>query len=336
MKKKYFLYFYFFDFFIKFFIFFLFIGNSIVHATVITSIRPLGFIASAIAEGVMPVEILLPNGASPHDYTLRPSDLIRMKKASILVWIGPEMESFLSSPISSLKNREIITLSKVSTIIPLLVDSRKFIHNKNNSILIPLHQRSEENKSRDIFLKKKKNGINKHQVNMHIWLSPKIANCVAIEIYNRLLLLFPNHKKKLDENLIIFQSILSETDRKISLSLSHVKDKGYYVFHDAYRYFEEHYGLKPLGYFTFDPNIHPGAKTIHNIRSKIMERKSTCIFMEPQFKCTVIKTIFFANKVYIGLLDPLGTNVPLSKKSYSNFLEIISNQYINCLEKIDD
>ena len=33
-------------------------------AAVVTSIKPLGFIAAAIADGVTPVEVLLPDGAS--------------------------------------------------------------------------------------------------------------------------------------------------------------------------------------------------------------------------------------------------------------------------------
>lgn len=46
------------------------------QAAVVASLRPLGFIAAAVADGVMPVEIVLPDGASPHDYALRPTDAL--------------------------------------------------------------------------------------------------------------------------------------------------------------------------------------------------------------------------------------------------------------------
>lgn len=58
------------------------------QAAVVTSVRPLGFIAAAVADGVMPVEVILPDGVSPHDYALRPSDTLRLKKADVLVWVG--------------------------------------------------------------------------------------------------------------------------------------------------------------------------------------------------------------------------------------------------------
>lgn len=79
--------------------------NGLAHADVVTSIKPLGFIASAIAEGVTPVTVVLPDGASEHDYALRPSDVRRIKNADLLVWVGPEMESFVTRSASQLPGK---------------------------------------------------------------------------------------------------------------------------------------------------------------------------------------------------------------------------------------
>ena len=46
------------------------------NAAVVTSLKPLGFIASAITDGVTTTEVILPDGASEHDYSLRPSDAV--------------------------------------------------------------------------------------------------------------------------------------------------------------------------------------------------------------------------------------------------------------------
>lgn len=56
-----------------------FAGMSAIsaQAAVVSSVRPLGFIAAAIADGVTSTEVLLPDGASTHDYALRPSDVQR-------------------------------------------------------------------------------------------------------------------------------------------------------------------------------------------------------------------------------------------------------------------
>jgi len=72
------------------------------QAAVVASVKPVGFIASAIADGVTPVEILLPDGASEHDYALRPSDIKRLQDADLVVWVGPEMEAFMTKSAASL------------------------------------------------------------------------------------------------------------------------------------------------------------------------------------------------------------------------------------------
>ncbi len=78
------------------------------HANVVASIKPVGFIASAIADGVTPVEVLLPDGASEHDYALRPSDVKRLQNADLVVWVGPEMEAFMTKSAAALPEKRIL------------------------------------------------------------------------------------------------------------------------------------------------------------------------------------------------------------------------------------
>lgn len=98
------------------------------QAAVVNSIRPLGFIAAAVADGVMPVEVILPDGASPHDYALRPTDAMRLKKADVLVWVWPELEAFLSGPASSMPANRRITLASLPAVTPLLQKGGKELH----------------------------------------------------------------------------------------------------------------------------------------------------------------------------------------------------------------
>lgn len=81
-------------------------------ATVLTSTKPLGFIAAAITDGVTQTEVLLPDGASPHDYALRPSDVQKIRSASLVVWVGPDMEAFLSKPLAQVdESRKLLWLN---------------------------------------------------------------------------------------------------------------------------------------------------------------------------------------------------------------------------------
>ncbi|WP_016602822.1 metal ABC transporter solute-binding protein, Zn/Mn family, partial [Yersinia pestis] len=99
-----------------------------------------------------------------------------------------------------------------------------------------------------------------------------------------------------------------------------------------YGYFENHFGLSPLGHFTVNPEIQPGAQRLHQIRTQLVEHKAVCVFAEPQFRPAVINAVAKGTNVRSGTLDPLGSGIVLDKDSYVNFLSQLSNQYVSCLK----
>ncbi|MDK2377879.1 zinc ABC transporter substrate-binding protein ZnuA [Serratia fonticola] len=293
-------------------------GNA--TAAVVTSIRPLGFIASAIADGVTPTEILLPDGASPHDFALRPSDIQRLRSADLVLWVGPDMEAFLTKSLTQLPANKQLAISELPAVQPLLM---KGDDDHDHDHAAEAHSHAD--------------GVDGHDhhhgdYNMHVWLSPEVAKVTAIAIHDRLLELMPQKKDKLDANLRQFEDQLAQTDKNLVKMLTPVQGKGYFVFHDAYGYFEKHFGLSPLGHFTVNPEIQPGAQRLHQIRTQLVEQKAVCVFAEPQFRPAVINAVAKGTNVRSGTLDPLGTGIELGKDSYGNFLTALSNQYVSCLK----
>ncbi|MEK9495926.1 zinc ABC transporter substrate-binding protein ZnuA [Photorhabdus sp. P32] len=284
------------------------------NADVVTSIRPLGFIAAAITDGVTNTQVLLPDGASPHDYALKPSDLKRINQADLVVWVGPEMEIFLSKPLAKVSQNKQLVLAQLPTIKPLLLRNDEDLSEPDQH----KHEEGHEHHSHG-------------EYNMHIWLSPEIAKQVAQGIHDQLLARYPHKKTALDVNLRKFNVQLAQTDKNIANILKLVRGKGYFVFHDAYGYFERHYGLTPLGHFTINPEIQPGAQKLHHIRTQLVEQKAICIFAEPQFRPTVINAVAKDTGVRMGALDPLGSRIVLDKDSYMKFITQLSEQYMGCL-----
>lgn len=291
------------------------------QAAVVASVKPLGFIAAAIAQGVTPVEVLLPDGASEHDYSLRPSDVKRIKNADLVVWVGPEMEAFMTKPAGELAAKNNLEISALAEVKPLLLKGGEApeIAGENAA--------DADADGEDLHEHHHHHG----EFNMHLWLSPQISRMTAIAIHQKLLELMPESKATLDANLQHFENALSATDKQIGLQLAPVKKKGYFVFHDAYTYFEKQYGLSPNGYFTVNPEIQPGAQRLHQIRTQLVEQKAVCVFAEPQFRPAVIDAVARGTGVRKGTLDPLGTNISLSQDSYVQFLTQLSGQYASCL-----
>lgn len=291
---------------------------SSASAAVVTSIRPLGFIASAIADGVTPTEVLLPDGASPHDFALRPSDIQRLRSADLVLWVGPDMEAFLNKALVPISATRKLAISELPAVKPLLMKGED---DDDHDHAGEAHNHADDD-----------HGHHHGEYNMHVWLSPEIAKVTAIAIHDRLLELMPQNKDKLDANLRQFENLLTQTDKNVGNMLTPVQGKGYFVFHDAYGYFEKHYGLSPLGHFTVNPEIQPGAQRLHQIRTQLVEQKAVCVFAEPQFRPAVINAVAKGTKVRSGTLDPLGIGIALGKDSYGKFLAQLSNQYVSCLK----
>ncbi|EXU76139.1 zinc ABC transporter substrate-binding protein ZnuA [Erwinia mallotivora] len=288
------------------------------QAAVVASVKPLGFIAAAIADGVTPVEVLLPDGASEHDYSLRPSDLKRLRGADLVVWVGPEMEAFMPKAVAQLPAQKSLQLAALPTVKPLLLRGGDDDE----------HGQEEGGEGTAEAAHHHHHG----EYNMHLWMSPDIARQSAVAIHEKLLELMPQSRDKLDANLRHFEAELASADTHIGTQLAPVKGKGYFVFHDAYTCFEKHFGLTPTGHFTVNPEIQPGAQRLHQIRTQLVEQKAVCVFAEPQFRPAVIDAVARGTKVRSGTLDPLGTNITVSQDSYVKFLSQLSSQYASCLK----
>ena len=291
-------------------------------AAVVASLKPVGFIASAIADGVTETQVLLPDGASEHDYSLRPSDAKRLQNADLVVWIGPEMEAFMDKSTQSISASKKVTIAQLDGVKPLLMKGADDDGDEGADEGDHDHAHGE------------KGDAHHHhgEYNMHLWLSPEIARLSAVAIHDKLVELMPQSRARLDANLKDFEANLAATDKQVANELAPVKGKGYFVFHDAYGYYEKHYGLTPLGHFTVNPEIQPGAQRLHQIRTQLVEQKATCVFAEPQFRPAVVESVARGTNVRMGTLDPLGTNIQLSKESYPAFLAQLATQYASCLK----
>ncbi len=275
------------------------------HAvTVLTSIKPIQMITTELTEGVTAPDVLLQNNASPHDYALRPSDVQKVAAADLVIWYGHDLEPFLEKVVTDRGNT--LTLSQIPDL-----SLREF--------------GSEHSHDHD--------GHDHGTHDPHFWLGVETVQQVANAIAHKLAEVDPVHADTYANNLKKFEVKLNATDSEIKQQLAPVKDKGYFVFHDAYGYFEERYGLNQMGHFTVSPDRKPGAKTLIRIRKTLGTGDVACVFSEPQFTPAVIESVMRGSDVRSGVLDPLGSEVEVKSGSYFEFLKGMSNSFSQCLSE---
>ena len=272
---------------------------------VLTTLKPIGFIAAAITRDVTEPQVLLPAGASPHDFALRPSDLRRLDAADLVIWVGPELESFLVKPLAGKPN--LLTLLTLPG--------------------LPVHHYAEgEGHDHDDH-----DGHHHHgNLDPHIWLGPDLAAPIARAIAARLVELDPANADRYRGNLAHFEQALAAKDTLIRERMKPVQQKGYFVFHDAYGYWERHYGMQSRGHFTVSPDRRPGAKTLVTIRQALEAHQAQCVFAEPQFRPDVIESVARNTGAKVLLLDESGGNYPMGPEAYLAWMEGMANAFEAC------
>ena len=265
--------------------------------------------------------MLLPVSASPHDYSLKPSDVEKLKSAELVVWVGHGLESFLEKSVEKLPESKVLELGEVPAIEEIIEATHHEDHDHDHDHGHHQHAHGHDHHGHD------------HSHDWHIWLSSDASKIAAEQIADRLTQLYPAKKAKIAENLAKFKTAVDAKTVQLKAQLKPVKGKGYYTFHEAYGYFESAYDLNSLGSFIINPTVAPGAKTLTKIKEHIAEHKAVCLFAEPQFTPRVVESLSKGTQVGVGQLDPLGTKIAMSAEAYPQFLQGIADEFTKCLAK---
>ena len=110
-----------------------------------------------------------------------------------------------------------------------------------------------------------------------------------------------------------------------------MKEKPFIVFHDAYQYFEHHYGVNTAGSITVSPETLPGAERLTQIRDKVKTLGATCVFAEPQFEPKLIKVVTEGTPAKSGTLDPEAATLEPGPELYFTLMRGMATSLRDCL-----
>ncbi|VVP51148.1 High-affinity zinc uptake system protein ZnuA [Pseudomonas fluorescens] len=302
-----------FSIFVAFIATFLLIGSAQADVKVLTSIKPLQLIAAAVQDGVAIPEVLLPPGASPHNYALRPSDVRKVQSVDLLYWIGPDMEGFLPRVLNGR------TLPSVAVQDLPGLKLRHFAEDN--------HSHAEEADEHD-------HDHRPGSLDAHLWLSPLNARVIAAKMAADLSAADPANAARYQSNLKAFDERLDALDLRLKKRLAAIEGKPYFVFHEAFDYFEDAYGLKHAGVFSVAAEVQPGAQHVAAMRTRLQEVGKTCVFSEPPLRPRLAETLVAGLPVKLAELDALGGYTPATAQGYEQVLEKLGNDLAGCLESL--
>jgi len=319
-------------------IFTLLATNSIAKAEVkvVASIKPIHSLVSYVMDGVGKPDVIVDGYNSPHNFSLKPSHAKMIEKANLIIWVGEDLETFLEKPLKNISkdavNVEIMDLKGIKKL--KFREKNIFESHDDHGLGHKEHKEHGHDEHKEHGGKEKKHDDHGHEGHAHgdhdphVWLDPMNAKIIVKEIENQLVNLDPDNSSKYKANSKKAQSELDNLTKNIKKDLK--KDLRFVVFHDAYQYFENRFGIKVLGSLTVNPDVLPGAEQLSEIREVIEHEKVNCLFSEPQFNPAIIKSIAKDTKVKTSVLDPLGATLDKGKGMYTKLLSNMYSSFKGC------
>ena len=277
---------------------------------VVTDIAPVQSIVASVMAGVGEPGLILPPGASPHHYALRPSEAQRVQAADVVVWVGPVLTPWLADPIDSLAgDADLVTLAGAPGVETLPVREGGLFEADPDEA----HAHGGE------------------AIDPHLWLDPANAAAIAAAVAQALSAADPEHAAAYSANADRFGREMAGLEAAIGEALAPVKGKQFVVFHDAYQYFEHRFGIAATASVAVAEGAPPGAARVAAIRDLMRSEDVACAFAEPQFEPGLLATLTEGTEVRTSTLDPLGADIEPGPGLYPALLQRLSAQLASCL-----
>ena len=321
------------------------LGVSAANAdvSVVTSIKPVHSLVSGVMQGVGSPTVIIEGAGSPHTYSLKPSQATQLQDADLVFWMGDELEPFLVDAAQNIaRNAELVNLFDSHGLKKIRFreggmfdehddhdDHAKDDHDDHGHDKHAKDDHDDHGKE-----KHAKDDHDDHghgEFDPHVWLDPINAKAVVHEIEEALVKADPKNAKKYEANAVRMAGKLDQLVTELRVQLQPVQGKGFIVFHDAYQYFEQRFGVAAIGSITVSPEVMPGAERVKALREKIRGLRATCVFSEPQFEPKLVRTLVDGTGAQTGVLDPLGSSLTKGPDLYFELVREMARSLKECL-----
>ena len=243
----------------------------------LVSILPQKYVIDSIVKERFTTEVLLPKGASPVTYTLKPSELHKIQSASRYFTIGVPFER--------------AWLPKFKELNPKLhlIDMGRYC--RRFSMTHHHHDEHEDHQRLD----------------PHIWLAPTYLIAMARVVLQEAIAIDPDHASQFLANYRIFAQNMAKLDEELYSQLLG-KRRAFMVFHPSFGYFARFYDLTQIA--IEEEGKEPKMRHLLKIAKIAQTLHITTILIEPQFPKKSAQ--FLAKKIgaKVVIVDPLAYDIP--------------------------
>jgi zinc/manganese transport system substrate-binding protein len=264
--------------------------------TVVTTFLPAYCFTVNVAGPFATVQNLLPDGVSPHDYQLSPSDLRKLSAADLVVVNGLGLDDWLGKTArgaGTTRNARLVELAE--GLGPQLIREAGHSHGADEASAAGA------------------------DVNPHFWLDPLLAAHAVTNVLRGFEAIDPAHAADYRRNAAAYVERLHALDAVLRTAIAGFTRREIVTHHNAFPYFARRYGLTVLGVVEEVPELAPSPRQLNRLHALIRRHNVPVVFTEPQSSPQLVRQIALDLGVPVEPLDTLETG-PLTPSAYEDGL----------------
>ena len=307
---------------------------------VAVDIAPVHSLVARVMDGVGSPKLVIPAGASPHEYSLRPSEAKSLQDADMVIWIGEDLAPWMENSIETLsKNAEVITLLKESG--TKLLEFREGAlfeehdhgdhddHDDHDKDHDDHDEHDDHDKEHDDHDDHDDHAHGEHDP--HAWLSIENAQTWLNLVAGKLSAADPDNAGVYFANAAAAREEINDLVKDVNSILEPVKGRNFVVFHDAYQYFETSFNFPAAGAISLGDATDPSAARIAEIQGRVKDEGINCVLSEPQYNANLVATVLSGTDAKTGVIDPLGLGLEPGPKLYGDLIRNMAKALAGCL-----
>ena len=292
--------------------------------TVVTDIAIIGAMVDQVMGDLGASVVLMDQGGDPHSYQMRPSQARALNGADLLVWVGPELSPWLARPAAALPaGNSLPLLALPGTHLRAYAETGEAHDHDHDHEHEHEHEHGEDDHA----------GHDHSGTDPHAWLDPDNSTVWLNAIAETLSQRDPENAATYHANAEAGVADVEAADAALAATLAPLKDRRFVVFHDAYGYFTDHYGLAPAIAVSLGDASSPSAARLQQVRGDLVEQKAVCAFPEANHDPRLLQTAIEGTGLRLGdAIAPEGRPSGTTP-SYPQFLNDLGQTISGCLSE---
>jgi zinc/manganese transport system substrate-binding protein len=279
---------------------------------VIATTEDLASIARDVGGDHITIDSLAKGYQDPHFVEAKPSFILKLQRADLLIVVGRELEiGWLPPLVQQSRNAKIQS------------GAQAYLDASARARILDIPQGQITRAMGDV-----------HPLgNPHYWLDPENGKVIAQSIAAKLAELRPNEKAYFDQRLADFNNRVTEASQRWMAAMAPFKGVKIVTYHRSYPNFTDRFGLNVIGYVEPRPGIPPSPRHTLDLIQEIKRQQVKIILMEPYFDKKTPNSIAQQTGATVVVMPP-SVGGEKSITDYVALFEYNVNLLVNALKQV--